>query len=479
MKSAISIFNELNEIPRGSGNEKAISDWLCKWALYNSFNYTQDAQNNVVIEIPGTGKFRESQPGEGYILQGHMDMVCQKTEDSTHDFFKDPIISIEKDGWLMTNGQTTLGADNGIGIAMALAIVLDKEIEHLPLELLFTVDEEQGLVGALNLSKDILKARKLINIDSEDEGVITIGCAGSRDTTFTKKYVTKKSIPEEMIICEISISGGKGGHSGIMIQNKIANAHVINARLLDLLIGQFDINLISWFGGKFRNAIPGESKTQILVDKADFSKIEKVVKDFGRTISNEYQTVEPNLSINITQISNENAKVLLNVDTREVINTVLSIPHGVLGMSNEVSGLVETSNNLAVVELNNGKLEIKTMHRSSVYSRLDEVTAKLNAIGKLINAEITHGNASPPWQPDANSNLLKSISETYERLYNKKPIVEAIHAGLECGVIGEKYPGMEMVSIGPTIQGAHTPKEKLELKSVELVGKWILEIISQ
>jgi dipeptidase D len=453
----LKIFKEISQIPRGSGNEKQISDWVMNWAKSNLFEAEQDKYNNVLIRVPGTGQYVSDTYDNGYILQDHMDMVCQKSPESKHDFKKDPIDSVTKDGWIMTDGQTTLGADNGIGMAIALHIAYSKEVEHKPLELLFTVDEEQGLVGASNVSDSWLNAKKLVNIDSEDEGFITIGAAGSKRINFTKKYVTKKAIPSEMSTLSITITGGKGGHSGIDIHKKLANANILCARLLNILRKSYELNLVSWNGGTLMNAIPGECQCEILIDSVQKTKIKEEIEVFELIIKSEYADAEPKLHILVeSRAVNTVDSYIMQKDTGEVINYILAIPHGVLGMSEEIQGMVETSNNLAVVNLNAGSFFVQTMHRSSVLSRLDEITAKLDAIAKLINAEISHGASSAPWQPDYKSDILQKVVEEYKKLKGKLPIIEVMHAGLECGVIGSKYPGMQMISIGPTIKGAHT-----------------------
>lgn len=481
IRSIIENFKEISKIPRGSGNEKQISDWLKAWAQDKGFIAMQDEFHNLLIKVPGTGKYKNFSYKKGYILQGHLDMVCQKSNDSSHDFTQDPVIPLIKDGLLMTNGQITLGADNGIAIAIAMFLATNKNMDHPPLELLFTVDEETGLVGALNLKSDWLEAQKLINIDSEEDNKITIGCAGSRDVTINKKYILKNNIPEEMSLVSISITGGKGGHSGVMIDQKIANAHILLARILYELSNKIEINLSSWNGGTFRNAITGEVETIILINKDDFKNIKSILIHLQSVIDKEYKKVENNLKVNFTIIESKNIskqQYLSQKDSKEIIRFILSIPHGVLAMSNEVKGLVETSNNLAIIKLTNGQLEINCMHRSSVMSSLDYIDAKLTSLGQLINADVTYGNASPAWQPNPNSQLLKIVYEAYKKEFNSEVIIEAIHAGLECGVIGDKYTGMEMVSIGPNITGAHTTKETLEINSIEKIVKWLYAIFN-
>lgn len=479
LEKVVSIFKQIDQIPRGSGNEKQISDWLVDWAKQHKIEHSQDSVNNIIMKIPGTGKFAPLPYSEGYILQGHMDMVCQKTSDSTHDFLNEPIIPIEKDGWLMTNGETTLGADNGIAVAIMLALADSPEIEHKPLEILITVDEERGLVGASSLSSDILESKKLINIDSEELGEITIGCAGSRNTVIEKSYKSLDAgAMQDKTVYKLAILGGKGGHSGMTIHEKIANSHILTARILDAVSREAQLNLLSWTGGTFRNAITGETSVRFAVDSSSKAKVGVVVERFAEIFRAEYGKVEPDLSVEIVEDVDKDITGVLSVeDSREIISLILMVPHGVIAMSEELKGLVETSNNLALISLEKGSLSITTMHRSAVLSRLDEVSARLSALADLVGATATRGNSSTPWEPDPSSELLSEVSSKYSELFGVESKVMASHGGLECGVIGSKYPGMEMVSIGPNIKGAHTPKEMLELESVKKISEWLLKIV--
>lgn len=480
-QKAIEVFKQISQIPRGSGNEKQISDWLVNWAKDRHLEVHQDDVNNVIIKIKGTGRYAPLPYSEGYILQGHMDMVCQKTSDSTHDFLKDPIIPIDKDGWLMTNGETTLGADNGIAVAIMLALADSPEIEHKPLEFLITVDEERGLVGASSLSSDVLESKKLINIDSEELGEITIGCAGSRDTVIEKSYKCEDSVKvSRKRAYKLSIHGGKGGHSGMSIHEKIANSHILTARILDAVSREAQLNLLSWAGGTFRNAITGDTTVRFAVDSSSGVNVSEVVDLYKNIFKAEYGKVEPDLKVELVEllVNEVELSCALSVDdSRELISLILIVPHGVIAMSEELKGLVETSNNLPLISLEKGVLSIKTMHRSAVLSRLDEVSTKLKALASLVGATATRGNSSVPWEPDPSSGLLTEVSTKYSELFGVQPKVMASHGGLECGVIGSKYPGMEMVSIGPNIKGAHTPKEMLELESVSKISEWLLKIV--
>lgn len=487
LKETLSIFNEISKIYRPSGKEEVIAKWLLEWAKANNFKSKQDEAGNIVIIVPGT-KGLEAE--ETIVLQGHMDMVCQKGSESKHNFATDPIIPILDGDWLHAT-DTTLGADNGIGIAMALAVAESHEIPHKPLELLFTVDEEVGLAGASKLSKDLLTSKKLINLDSEEEGQVTIGCAGSRDMTFSKQ-LTKGSLGKDDVTCIVQISDGKGGHSGLEIHKKIANTNVLMARLLYASLDTSEIKIMSLNGGTFRNAIPSRTEAMIALPKDNLTEFTKTVKDFALVAHNEYKNVETNLSVELVlnEIDSKNSKLCTDTftkeSTREMVQFILSLPHGVLGMSSEVEGLVESSINLALLKTeidterttsDKGYFEVTTMHRSSVATRLDEISTKLQSICDLAGYNITKGNHSEPWTPNPEAKLLLDAEAKYKKLFGKELKVVAIHAGLECGAIGDKYPGMEMISIGPDVTGAHTPKERLNVPSLEKVGDFLLELI--
>ena len=465
-QKSLKLFKEINQIPRCSKHEEKIRAWVKEKAKEYNLEIKEDQAGNIIIYIPSTVSEKSAYD---YVLQGHMDMVCNKKDDSTHDFSKDSIQTYVEDNWLKAK-ETTLGADNGIAIAIMLAIANSK-VKHTGLELLFTVDEETGLTGASKLENNVLQGKYLINIDSEDEGVITIGCAGNIDATIEKKYSTK-SINKTGL--RIVIKGGKGGHSGVDIHQKIANTNILMARLLKEISNKASIQLSQITGGVAHNAISTNTEASFYTE--DISQAKQIIDKFSKIISFEYKTSEPNLKITTDKIRIND--VLNTEDTIEIINTMLLVPHGILSMSNDVEGLVETSNNFAVATLDNGKLYLESMARSSINTQRDYVADVLQSLSQMIKAKFKISAFSSAWEPDTSSSLLKRAIEKYVKLNKKEPIVEAIHAGLECAVIGEKHKGMEMISIGPTIKGAHTPEERLYLPSVKTTIEWILEIIS-
>lgn len=462
----LNLFNEITQIPRCSKHEEKIREWVKNKATEYGLNFKEDKIGNIIIYVPATNSdFDKS--SQSYILQGHMDMVCNKLENSNHDFTKDPIQTYTEDNWLKAK-ETTLGADNGIAIAMSFAIATSN-IKHGPLELLFTVDEETGLTGASALEEGILKGLNLINVDSEDEGVITIGCAGSVDIKISKKY-QEKAINQDGI--QINIQGGKGGHSGVDIHKKIANTNILIARILNKL-EPLDVQISEIKGGTAHNGITGTTKASIYVKNIEEAK--KIIEEMKSIIKNEYGTVEPKLDITYETVNI--SKAINQTDSQEIIKTMLFIPHGILTMSGDVKGLVETSNNFAIIKVVNGKAEFISMARSSINTQRDFVINLMKLIANNINAKFETGSKTSAWKPNPNSKLLERAVNKFKQLTDKEPNVEAIHAGLECAAIGSKHQGMEMISIGPTIKNAHTPKEMLYLPSVKTTIKWILEII--
>ena len=464
-EKVLKVFEEISKIPRCSKNEKKISDWLVNWAKEHNFDVKRDAAMNVLISVPAT-KGYENKPI--IVLQGHMDMVCEKTPDSKHDFSKDPIEFIFDGDWLKAN-KTTLGADNGIALAIALAMVEDETVAHPPLELLFTVDEETGLTGANALESDFLKGKILINIDSEDEGVFTVGCAGGRDTKINLPLEFES--PKESNAFEIKVSGLQGGHSGVDIKEVRANANILLARVLDALNKEIGIKIVNIKGGSAHNAIPRDALAGFTTN--DKENAIAIAKKFETIFQDEYGKFEPTLAVTITDIDMPE-KVTNAKTTDKIIALMLSMPHGIAFFSKDIEGLVETSNNFATIDMEDNKLKILSSQRSSIASRLDYLTRKIEEVAFLSGADYESGNGYPAWQPDMESSLLKKCVEVYETLYSKKPVVEVIHAGLECGIIGAKYDGMEMISIGPTIKNPHSPDEKLYLPSVEKIWDFLV-----
>lgn len=461
-------FTNLSRIPRTSGHEQAIHSYMVNWAKENKFEVKEDETGNVCISVPAT-KGMEDKPG--YILQGHMDMVGQKTKESTFDFLKDPILTKIEGDYLVPAQPTTLGADNGIALAMVQYIALNMP-SHPSLELLLTVDEEMGLTGAQSIQPGFITNKLLLNLDSEEDDTITIGCAGSTTARITKTYDVKK---ENVNTFKIAISGGVGGHSGADIHKNIANCIKLVTHYL-ISLSNADLQIASINGGMVRNGIPTDCEA-IFTCSRSLKDIEETVSTFKDSIKEQYGDMEMNIKIKGTQTSGE-YNLFTNKDTKEILNLLNTIPHGVLGMSYDVEGLVETSNNLAIVDIKDGKLDVIGMLRSSVYDRIKDTETIYTSIVELIGGNLEFSEKSVPWKPNIKSQLLQASKEAYKKLYGEDPKIGAIHAGLECGVIGDKFEGMDMISIGPSVFGCHTPDEKLYIPSIKKVYDWVIEIVS-
>lgn len=469
-KKVFEFFAEILQIPRPSKKEDKIIEYLLKWGNDRKLDTQRDEIGNVLIRKPAT-KGLEAKPW--VCLQSHMDMVCEKNSDKVFDFEKDSIETYIEDGWLKAKG-TTLGADDGIGMAMALAILDSDDIEHGNIECLFTVDEETGLSGAEALKPDFLNSRILINLDSEDEGELFIGCAGGKDTMGKIPYELEPSPKGKAY--KISVFGGKGGHSGDDINKGLANANKVLNRILWTLNDTMDYALASFEGGNLRNAIAREANAVVVVDDEDAKEMIEMVKKYNDDIRFEFRSTEPNLGVKIEEV--ERPKEVIDPMTQEdLLNVLYAIPHGVLSMSREIPNFVETSTNLASVKMVDNCFVIATSQRSSIETAKDAACDRNEACLRLVGADVTHGDGYPGWVPNPQSKILKIAEQSYEKLFGKKPIVRAIHAGLECGLIGEKYKGMDMISFGPTLRGVHSPDEKLEIKTVEMCWRHTLDIL--
>ncbi len=469
------IFQQISAIPRCSKQEDNICSWIHQWAIEKGFDSQKDSAGNLLISVPASTGY-ETKPG--IVIQGHMDMVCEKTEDSRHDFSTDPIVLIFEDEWVRAK-DTSLGADNGIGLALAMAIASDKSLKHPPLELLFTVDEETGLTGASRLEERWVKGKFLLNIDSEDDGTFTVGCAGGKDTRI-KLPVTSERISVELTNYHLKVHGLRGGHSGVDIHEQRANAIKILARGLFLLMEKYPIHIVSIHGGNAHNAIPREAEAMVAL-KPDFAdSIGKIIREFEKTVREEFENIEPVLKVTLEKSPADmdpSMKVISEKHALTLVHLLCGIPHGVYNMSYQIPGLVETSSNLATVKTKDSMIEIITSQRSSIMSRLSEITDHIKAVAALAGAATEVENAYPPWQPRMDSPLLSRCVDIYTDLFGKKPKIEVIHAGLECGVIGAKYPHMDMISFGPTIKGAHSPREKLHIPSVEKVRAFLVALL--
>ena len=464
-------FGEILRIPRPSKKEEKIAAYLVEFGKKQGLETLRDEIGNVIIRKPATAG-RENI--KSVVLQSHIDMVCEKNSDKVHDFDHDPIEAYVEDGWVTANG-TTLGADDGIGVAAQLAILEANDIEHGPIECLFTVDEETGLTGAFGLDTKILKSNILLNLDSEDDGQIFIGCAGGRDTVAEMAY-TKESVPSGYAAYKISVTGLRGGHSGDDIQKGYGNANKILNRLLWNAARDHGMLLSDFNAGNLRNAIAREGFAVVVVPEGKASGFEAYVSTYHKTIRSEFKVTEPGLKVEFKKA--DNPGFVLNKDVQNnLLKGIYACPHGVIAWSQDIPNFVETSTNLASVKFKDELIEITTSQRSSVESAKDDVCAMVASALQLAGFKTRHSDGYPGWTPNPKSEIVDITARVYEDLFNTKPQVLAIHAGLECGLIGDKYPNMDMVSYGPSIRGAHSPDEKINIETVKKFWEMTLEIL--
>ncbi|MAE08967.1 MAG: cytosol nonspecific dipeptidase, partial [Bacteroidetes bacterium] len=431
-------FNEILEIPRPSKKEEKIIKYIIKFGKDHNLKTLQDEVGNILIRKPAT---KNMENRKSVVLQSHIDMVCEKNSDKIHDFENDPIEALVVDGWVTAN-ETTLGADDGIGIATQLAILASNDIEHGPLECLFTVDEESGLTGAAELKPGFLQSNILINLDSEDEGQLFIGCAGGQDTQAWLPFDYEKSLSGH-IAFKIMVSGLKGGHSGDEIDKGLANANKILNRFLWCNKDEFGIKLNTFNGGNLRNAIAREAYAIVLIPKNKENEIVKAVADFKLMSKAEFSITEPNMEITISEVPVPDA--VIDEDSFDALtNAIYACPHGVVAMSQSIENFVETSTNLASVKFLKDEILIATNQRSSVESEKQDITNMVRSVFKLAGARIKTSDGYPGWTPNPNSAIVNITKRSYIKLFNSKPEVLAIHAGLECGLIIDKYPDMDM-----------------------------------
>jgi len=470
-KSVWYYFKEILEIPRPSKKEDKIKAYLIDFGKKHNLETLTDEVGNVLIRKPAT-KGMENR--KSVVLQSHMDMVCEKNSDTQHDFDHDPIEVYIEDGWVTAKG-TTLGGDDGIGVAAALAILASDEIQHGPVEALFTVDEETGLTGAFGLKPGFLQSEILLNLDSEDEGQLFIGCAGGQDTQAWLPY-DKVEAPENHEAFTIKVFGLKGGHSGDDINKNRGNANKILNRFLWENNNKLSIKLHNFDGGNLRNAIAREAFATIMVPAEKADELKKAIETYRNTMKFEFHVTEPDLNITVEScdlpefvVDNESADLLYNA--------LYACPHGVMAMSADIKDFVETSTNLASVKFQEDEILITTSQRSSVESRKQSVTNMVTSVFNLAGGRTETSEGYPGWAPNPNSEIVDLTANLYKKLFNMEPEVLAIHAGLECGLIGDKYPGMDMISYGPTIKGAHSPDERMEIESVQKFWDLTLEIL--
>lgn len=465
-------FEEICKHPRPSKKEEKIAEYIYSFGKSQNLETIKDEFGNVLIRKPAT-------PGKEnvktVVLQGHIDMVAEKNRGVEHDFDNDPIQPYVDGEWVKAKG-TTLGADNGIGVAAALAVLEDKTIEHGPVECLFTLDEETGLTGANSLQPGFLKASILLNLDSEEEGTLYIGCSGGKNTAARISFA-KEEIPAGSVAYEVKVAGLMGGHSGLEINQGRGNAIKIIARLLWNARKQFQLKLAKIEGGNKHNAIPREAFAVVAIPAALEADFIKYVSDFNSVVKEELASVEKDLHVTVEKFEIP-SHVIDSATVKKLLCALYAMPHGVLKMSADIPELVETSTNLATILTNGSSVEIVTSQRSSVGSEIQDAVDMVTSVLYLADAEVTHGDGYPGWKPDIHSEILGIVKKTYEGLFGSEPEVKAIHAGLECGIIGEKYPGMDMISFGPTMFGVHSPDERLKIDTVPNFYKLLCGILA-
>lgn len=464
-------FEEITKVPRPSKKEEKILAYLVDFANKNGLVYKRDDIGNIVI-IREPSKGKES--SETIILQSHVDMVCEKNSDVVIDFENDPIDIYIDNGWMKAHG-TTLGADCGIGMAMAMALLTDDTIISPRIEALFTVDEETGLTGAFELGENMLTGKYFINLDSEDEGEIYIGCAGGVDTlaNFTFK---REPIESGKMCLMVSVAGLSGGHSGDDINKNLGNSNIILCRFLSNVYENINYKVISISGGNLRNAIPREAEALIAIDPKDFESLKESLLKFEKIVKNEHIVSEPNLKLSIKEMACS-GEVIEDKVAMSVIKAVVSVPNGVQAMSQQIEGFVETSTNLASIKIVGSDIEIVTSQRSSIESKKIFVASQLNKLFSSYGGVVRHSDGYPGWTPVPTSILLDKFKKEYRDIFVNEIEVKVIHAGLECGLILKKYPNLEMVSVGPTLRGVHSPDERLEIKTVSMCWKLIVGVI--
>ncbi len=467
-------FDEIRKIPHESGNEAKLREYVLNYARDRGFEAKADEAGNVVVQVPGSPGHEKA---PAVVLQGHMDMVCEKNSDVQFDFAKDAI-QLEMDGdWLTAKG-TTLGSDNGIGLAAALAVAESEEVIHGPLELLFTVDEEVGLTGAGMLTPGFVTAKRLLNLDSEELGAVYIGCAGGGDSTI-KLPIAGVETPGGLSCVRMRVSGLRGGHSGIDIIEQRGNAIKILARILWKATYATPLFLASLDGGNKRNAIPREARAVLIVPPDEMNTIRRLLESEAEQIKAELGGREPELTVEVVPEETLPEQVMDEITQKTLLDMLLAIPHGVETMSYDIPGLVETSNNLATVSTEAPTFVVGTSSRSSSSHALQAVRDRIRAVAELAGASLAENEPYPGWKPNLDSELIAIAKRVGEKIFGKEPELKAIHAGLECGIIGEKYPGMDMISIGPHIEHPHSPEERVNVPSVDKFWRYLRAMLEE
>ncbi|MDA3952367.1 MAG: aminoacyl-histidine dipeptidase [Bacteroidales bacterium] len=470
-KAVWEIFQQLCDIPRPSKKEQKAVDFAKKFGEDLGLETIVDEIQNVIIKKPATPGMEDRKT---VVLQGHLDMVPQKNSNIDHDFETDPIQAYVDGEWV-TARDTTLGADNGMGVAAALAVLKATDLVHGPLEVLLTVDEETGMTGAENLKPGVLNADILINTDSEDEGELYIGCAGGIDTN-AKFHYKEENVPEDSVAYRIDIKGLRGGHSGLDIALGRGNSNKLLNRILYVANKSLDIRLADIQSGSLRNAIPREGFAVVSVLVAQEGEFKSFAGELAAQIKSELSVTEPNLEIEYA-VTEMPAKVIDEKTHNNLIKGIYGTPNGVIRMSDAMEGLIETSTNLAIVKKQDGFIELASLQRSSVESAKEDLANMIRSVLELAGAEVIHEGAYPGWNPNINSPILKVMQDAYNNKWGKVPEIKAIHAGLECGIIMENYPDLDTISFGPTIRFPHSPDEKVNIKTVGLFYEFLIETL--
>ncbi len=465
-------FEKMSQIPRGSGNEKEVSDYLVSFAKEHNLEYVQDSALNVIIKKKATLGYENS---PNIILQGHMDMVCEKNTDVEHDFTKDPLKLRIVDDKIYATG-TTLGADNGIAVSMGLAILDSNEYKHPAIELLVTTSEETGMDGAMALDPKNIKGRTLINIDSEEEGTLLISCAGGV-TARTTIPVSWESIDKNFVPYIVKVRGLKGGHSGMEIDKERGNANKLMGRVLMNILSEIDFRLSSLAGGSKHNAIAREADAVILVKAEDKALVEKKIFECEKLFKNELRTSDPEIKVEFEILPTLPSEMLSKESNNNIVNYLYLVINGVTSMSMDIKGLVESSLNLGVVSTNKDSIEFISSIRSSVRSLKNELYNRLVLTAKLNGGSIASESDYPEWAYNPDSKIRVIFEEIYEKMYKKKPHVTALHAGLECGLFSEKFDGLDAISFGPNLYDVHTPNENMSISSVKRTWEYLLEVL--
>ena len=465
-------FEELRQIPRPSAQEQRARVWVLAKAKKKGLEVVEDKVGNIVVRKPAHAG-REKAPVVA--LQGHLDMVCEKNESVAHDFDKDPIDVVRKGEWLYANG-TTLGADNGVGVSAALAVMESDDIKHGPLEFVFTIDEERGLTGASEFPGGVLRARYFLNLDGEEKGTLCIGCSGGVNTTARRKVTMRPAAANAAY--KVKVSGLKGGHSGVDIHLGRGNAIRILGGVVQRLIEQLNVEVADLKGGSARNVIPREATAIVLADSGREAEVKAAVAAFAAETKTDLGEFDPGVQITVEKTERP-AQVIDPKDARTVVDLLVAIPHGVLAMSPDVPGLVQNSTNLATVSVKDGQVEVGSSQRSAIEASKMQAAKMVASACRLAGFEAEHVGSYPGWKPEPHSEIVQKCKEAFQQVFGSETRLVAMHAGLECGVIGEKYPGMQLISFGPQIESPHSPNERVEIPSVAEFWKYLKAVLEK